>query len=171
MRGMLIEDVNQELLIDKLFERMTTEEAGARLLDLAAERAAAQAPELQANLSRMAEQERHHAVLLADVLRRFGRVPGQEQTRGAELARRTMTPLLQLASEPTVSIDAVLQLLLQAELADQAAWEILEELGKRATLDEDVLRDFRHAARTEKEHTHWVRTHLAQRLESELSLR
>jgi rubrerythrin len=170
---MLISEVNQELLIDKLCERWVFEKMSHRLYGLLLERARLEnAPDgLVGHLERFQRDEKEHEEAIEDVMRRFGRDPVTEElTPSAEMARIECAALLEACRRKDVSLSSMLGVLLAAESADNAAWDLLEELCKTAGIDEDVLRQFRSFQRQEKEHLHVVKESLLTRQRDELRL-
>jgi hypothetical protein len=165
-----IERVNQNLLIDKLCERWRVDALAIELLRVVDARARRErATDLIARLDKIRLEKQEHLAELEAVLRRFGREP-DEDTPSSTLVDRVGTALIDACRQPGASLDVMLEALLMEELIDVTGWQLLEELCKQATLDEDVLRAFRRAGRHEKQHLHVIRDELGRRQRAELEL-
>jgi hypothetical protein len=168
---MLIEEVNQRLLFDKLCARWRAESASVELYGHAI-RLAEQEGADEGVIERLAgfqRQEKAHEEYLEEVCRRFGWA-FSALTESSELARREMEGLIEICSAPGATMHRAMHCLLDAELVDATGWELLEDLCKQATIDEDVVRQFRRAWREEKEHVHFIKTHLMERERKDLKL-
>jgi len=151
-------DVKRAPFTDKLCERWLTERAAVTLY----QRSLPRLPEGErAALERFVGQEELHARMLEQLLIELGSDPrGAPSTPSMNLAASEMEALLELARDPRLEPRHVLEVLLAAELLDGAGWELLIELGKQVSLDEEWLRSFRAASREENEHEHVIREHL-----------
>lgn len=159
---MRIEDVNQELIIDKLCERWVVEKTGVELYGLAIERARVEGVDdpIVEHLVRFQAQEHEHEEMLEEVIRRFGRDPKTEESRSAQVARRSTAGLVETCRSADATFVHILEAILTAELVDGVGWKMLEDLVSQIPFDEDVVRAFRSAERTEKEHLHVIQTTL-----------
>jgi rubrerythrin len=158
---MLRTDVNRKLLVDKLCERWVVEKTAVELYDRAIEHAGRDGarPDVIARFEEIRSQEKDHEEMLEEFIRGLGWDPKKE-TPSAAVALREGAGLLDVCSRADAHLPHVLHALLTAELVDNAGWELLIDLATEAAVDEIVLRRMRAALRQEKEHLHWVRTHL-----------
>lgn len=165
---MLIEEVNQDLIIDEVYERLAAERELVRLYEHAIARGLADRFEA---IPTIRDRKLEHEQALDELLRRFGRQPDREETAGAALARTIFQPLVAVSERPDASVRQLLQVMLYAELTSLAGWELLLDVCKRAPIDEDVVRAVRGFTRQQKEHVHLLRAYLEQLIAEELQKR
>lgn len=127
-----------QVLLDKLGERLAFERGGVRLYDAllvkcagaadAGEGLAAHELDL---LHAFRQQEADHAALLVEVLDHLGADP-TVQTPCADLVGVESAGLVQAMNDPRTSLAQALHVMLDAELIDNASWELLIELAESA---------------------------------------
>jgi hypothetical protein len=161
LRGMVASGVDMltgkrpQTLVDKLGERAAFERGGVRLYDsLIAKCEAVQdgslPPEEIATLHRFRNEEAAHFAVVVETIERLGADP-TAQTPSADLVGMESMGLLQAMNDPRTSLVQSLHVLLDAELLDNAAWEMLIGLA-RSTDHGAIADDFETAARQEAEH-------------------
>jgi rubrerythrin len=148
-----------ELLVDELGERMAFERSGTRLYDALLAKFEAAPGELPGvsrdRLREIRDAEARHFNLVADAMERVGADP-TAQTPGADVTGVASLGLLQALMEPRTTLAQGLKVILIAELADQAGWELLIELVREFGLD-DLEAKFRRALEEEGGHLREVR--------------
>lgn len=166
-------DVDRGDFIDKLAQRWVVERAAVTMYREAIARLRVNEllESLMPELERYCTQEELHATMLEQLLGELGRgdVHGENATPAVNLAASAMAAILESVRAPAATSRSILEAMLMAERLDVAGWELLTDLAKDASLDEDYLRSFRAAGREEREHEYVVRTHLL-RLEREVLL-
>lgn len=148
-----------QVLVDKLGERLAFERTGVRLYDslLVKCRAAPdllRPDELQA-LTLFRDQELEHAHLVIQALETLGADP-TAQTPCADLVGVEGMGLVQAMNEPRASLVQGLHVILDAELLDNAGWEMLIDLA-RAAGHSDIADRLAVAAQQEARHLTQVR--------------
>ncbi len=165
--------VDRADFIDKLAQRWIVERAAVTKYEEATGRLRVNQMlgSLVPDLDRFCEQEKLHAAMLEQLLGELGvkDVHGEHATPGVNLAASAMAAILESVRAPHATARSILEAMLMAERLDVGGWELLTELAKDASLDEDYLRSFRAAGREEREHEYVIRTHLM-RLEHEMLL-
>ncbi len=143
-----------EVLIDKLGERLAFERTGTRLYDallVKFEAAPDELPEVPRDqLRAFREAEARHFNLVADAMEKLGADP-TSQTPGADMSGVASAGWVQALGDPRTTLSQALQVILMAELADNAGWELLIELAVEFGLD-DLVEGFRRALEEEREH-------------------
>lgn len=125
-----------QVLIDKLGARLAFERGGVRLYDAllvkcaSADGAGLSAQEVQ-TLEEFRQQEAAHFGLVAEVLRELGGDP-TAQTPCADLVGVESAGLVQAMNDPRTNLLQGLHVMLDAELIDNASWELLIELAAAA---------------------------------------
>jgi len=166
LRGVIASGVDMltgkrpQTLVDKLGERAAFERGGVRLYEsLLAKCEAVQddplPPDEIATLRRFRDEEAAHFALVGQTLERLGADP-TAQTPCADLAGMESLGLLQAMNDPRTSLVQSLHVLLDAELLDNAAWEMLIDLA-RSTDHGAIADDFETAAREEAVHLEHLR--------------
>lgn len=148
-----------QVLVDKLGERLAFERTGVRLYDslLVKCRAAPgllRADELQC-LALFRDQEVEHAQTVVAALEQLGADP-TAQTPCADLVGMQGMGLVQAMNEPRASLVQGLHVILDAELLDNAGWEMLVDLA-RAAGHTDIADRLAQAAQEEARHLTQVR--------------
>lgn len=149
---------NAEVLVDKLGERLAFERTGTRLYDYfinKCEAAKSGAPISIDTLKRFRHEEAQHFMLIADALESLGADP-TSQTPGADVSAVASGGVLQVLSDPRTSVDQCLEAMLNAELVDNAGWDMLVKLTDDMGLD-DMSKDFQAALNEEDEHLMEIR--------------
>lgn len=149
---------NAEVLVDKLGERLAFERTGTRLYDYFINKceAAKSGPPISIDtLKRFRHEEAQHFMLIADALESLGADP-TSQTPGADVSAVASGGVLQVLSDPRTSVDQCLEAMLNAELVDNAGWDMLVKLADDMGLD-DMSRDFQAALNEEDEHLMEIR--------------
>jgi rubrerythrin len=145
-----------QVLMDKLGERLAFERGGTRLYDtllakcgVEGDHGPLQSEDL-ANLYRFRNEEASHFALVAQVLRELGGDP-TAQTPCADLVGVEAAGLVQAMNDPRTSCLQSLHVMLDAELIDNAGWELLIQLA-RAAGHENIAERFQHAMQQEAHH-------------------
>jgi len=123
-----------EVLIDKLGERLAFERSGTRLYELLLARCEALRDDVPAELvtalNKIHREEKEHFALVDSVLRSLGADP-TAITPSADASAVATAGLVQLLADPRSSLLDCLQAIQIAELADNAAWDVLLDLVQR----------------------------------------
>ena len=129
---------NPEVLIDKMGERLAYERTGVRLYEaflLKLEAAAAEGVEEPhvdiAEVRRIHDDERSHALLLAQCLLELGADP-TAMTPCADVAGVAAQGHVQVLGDPRTTVAQALNSMLMIELGDNASWQLLAELAGEA---------------------------------------
>lgn len=166
-------DVDRPDFIDKLAQRWLVERAAVTMYQAACDRLRDNEllRDLVPELERFQAQEQLHADMLAQLLGELGHPDPHEApaTPQVNLAASAMAAILDSIRAPTATSRSIMEAVLMAENLEVAGWELLTDLAKEASLDEDYLRSFRAAGREEAEHQHVIHAHLM-RLEREVLL-
>lgn len=154
-----------QVLVDKLGERLAFERSGVRLYESALVKCAAQPDllredEVQA-LRLHRDQELEHMHLLKRAIEILGADP-TAQTPCADLVAVESMGMVQAMNDPRTSLVQALNVVLNIELIDNAAWELLIDLARAAGHD-TLAKEFGHAAEQEDRHLLHVRA-LVERL-------
>lgn len=154
-----------EVLINKLGQRLAFERAGTRLYDALIKKCEAGMDEATAGVVRMEklhkfrEEERDHALLVASVLKDIGADP-TAMTPDADVTALASMGLPKVMTEPRTTVLQCLEALQIAELADNVAWENLEELCRSMGLNE-IADQFRKPISQEQVHqeviSEWIK--------------
>lgn len=147
------------VLIDKLGERLAFERGGTRLYDSLLTKCEATPEALPAGalerLRHFRDEEAQHFALVAEALVSIGADP-TAQTPCADLVGVESMGLMQAVNDPRTNLLQSLRVVLDAELLDNAGWEMLIELA-RAMGQDDMADRFEHALQQENEHLLQVR--------------
>jgi rubrerythrin len=153
-----------QVFIDKLGERLAFERGGVRLYDTLLAKCEGSAVELPANvlddLRRFRSEEAQHLHIVTAAIERLGADP-TAQTPCADLVGVESMGLVQAMNDPRTNILQSLHVMLDAEVLDNAGWEMLIELADALGHD-DIAGDFDVALRQESEHLARVRSLLAE---------
>lgn len=143
-----------QVLLDKLGERLAFERSGVRLYDSLLVKSRAMDCGLGdgeiALLQRFREQEAQHFELVAQAVEMLGGDP-TAQTPCADLVGVEGLGLVQAVNDPRTSFVQALHVVLDAELIDNAGWELLIRLARHAGHD-DVAEGFETAVQQEALH-------------------
>jgi rubrerythrin len=157
-----------QVLIDKLGERLAFERGGVRLYEtLLAKCSVADAPLETADLAALTQfhdEEAEHMMMVVDAIRQLGADP-TAQTPCADLVGVESMGLVQAMNDPRTSLVQSLHVMLDAELLDNAGWEMLIDLANRSG-HADIAKQFAVALQQEARHLAYVRA-LVERLTAE----
>jgi rubrerythrin len=148
--------VNKAALVDKLCERLAVETNGVAIYRAVLGKI--DDATIATRLEHFMREEAKHRDLLAAYLDRLG--VSDRETPSARLATLESHAYLRLIDEAGTA-PQLLNILLTVELMDEAAWELIINLG-RDVGDDEMVRTFEQALREEKEHLRAVRGMLAQ---------
>jgi rubrerythrin len=158
--GSLPDHLGGPVLLDKLGERLAFERQGTRLYEAFLKKIEALAlvdgsgPSVE-DLQHICEEELEHFTLLQKVITGMG-ADATVQTPSADIVGVLSHGILQIVTDPRTTIAQTLQAMLNAELADNDGWEMLQglaaELGQK-DLEEQCQRAFEE----EQEHLKKVR--------------
>lgn len=156
----MITGKHPQVLIDKLGERLAFERSGVRLYDALLMKCEAAPQSLPAGaldrLRHFRDEEAQHFALVAECIESIGADP-TAQTPCADLVGVEGMGLMQAINDPRTTVPQSLHVILDAELIDNAGWEML--IGLSRSLGHDDMADrFEHALRQENEHLQTVRT-------------
>lgn len=168
----LVPNGGMAVLLDKLGERLAFERQGTRLYEAFIQKIEAMpiddtdAPTVEA-LRHICDEELEHFKLLQQAIVEMGG-DATVQTPSADVGGVLSHGALQIMSDPRTTIPQALQAALNAELADNDGWKMLQNLAEQldqADLGEQCAR----AYEEEQEHLENVRTWLSQMISSEAS--
>jgi len=147
------------VLIDKLGERLAFERGGVRLYESLLGKCEA-APQVlpEGALERLRhfrDEEAEHFAMVAEALRSIGADP-TAQTPCADLVGVESMGLMQAMGDPRTNVLQSLHIVLDAELLDNAGWELLIGLAKAMGQDQ-MAQQFEQALEQEGEHLQQVR--------------
>jgi hypothetical protein len=150
---------NPEVFIDKLGERLAFERSGTRLYEallLKCQVADAEIGPISVDEVRhFCEEEAAHFNLVAEALETLGADPTAQTPSADATGVRTMG-LMQLITDPRSTVPQALSAMLDAELIDNAGWELLIDLAEEAGQDR-LAEQFRGALQSEAIHLQTVR--------------
>lgn len=160
------ETLSAALFFDKLSERLAFERMGTRLYDglinkcqtLDAESVGPSIDELQ----EIRDEEHRHFLLLNEAIVKLGGDP-TVQSPCADVAGVASIGIMQVIMDPRSSISQCLQVMLTAELTDNAGWEMLSELADELG-HSDLAEQFRGALENEEQHLANVQSWLSGRV-------
>jgi rubrerythrin len=158
------------VFVDKLGERLAFERTGVRLYEaVLAKVPAAHAREgtLTADeLRRVRDDEHRHLLLVREAIESLGADP-TAVTPCADVAGVQAMGLVQVVTDPRVTLTQALAAILTAELADNDGWKLLIAMAEALGQDE-LARRFADALAEEDRHLQLVRRWLAERVELQL---
>jgi bacterioferritin (cytochrome b1) len=147
---------NPEVLINKLGERLAFERAGVRLYDaiiLKCETSADESARQVISIDLLKEfrnQEAEHFLMIKSAMESLG-ADTTAETPDADVMGVASMGISKVLTEPRTSISQCLEALQVAELADNAAWGLLQDLCVGLGLQE-MADDFEHAIEQEERH-------------------
>ncbi|MFA7614898.1 MAG: ferritin-like domain-containing protein [Candidatus Caldatribacteriota bacterium] len=145
--------------MDKLGERLAFERTGTRLYEaLLSKHKGSVGSESYPDFSvlqQFYEEEKAHFILCAEVMEELGG-DSTAVTPSADVAGVAAAGWLQVIADPRTTFQQSLEIILQAELADNACWENLIELASNLGL-ESVVKRFTKAKEEEDVHLETVR--------------
>lgn len=149
-----------QVLMDKLGERLAFERGGVRLYETLIAKCQVTAGELAPQLMAFRDQEAQHLQLVAEAIRQLGGDPSA-QTPCADLVGVQALGFVQAMNDPRTSFLQSLHVMLNAELIDNAGWELLIQLAQ-ATGHPALVEKFEVALAQEAEHLRTLRGLTAQ---------
>lgn len=165
-----LKGVKPNVLVDKLGERLAFERGGVRLYDALLNKfdvhGGWDGGPTRGDLEHHREEEFRHFLLLKDCIDELGADP-TAMTPSADLVGVESMGLVNVMTDPKISLAEALHAQLIAELADVAGWELLISLARSAGHDGMVTR-FEQAFETEETHAEDVRRWLASSVEGDL---
>jgi ferritin-like metal-binding protein YciE len=153
----------QEVLIDKLGERLAFERAATRLYEAMLIKCGAadgSSPIDMAALARIRDDEEMHFRFVRRCIERLDADP-TAMTPCADLVGVQSAGLMQVISDPRTTIAHSLGALLTCELTDSAGWELLIELAERCG-QKDMATELDAALQCEQQHLGMVQGWLRQ---------
>jgi rubrerythrin len=150
----MITGKHPQVLIDKLGERLAFERGGVRLYESLLVKCST-APDLVPNdelaaLQQFRDEEAQHFAMVVEAIERLGGDP-TAQTPCADLVGVESLGLVQAMNDPRSSVLQALHVMLNAELLDNAGWEMLIGLA-RSIGQEDIAERFTLALQQEGKH-------------------
>jgi hypothetical protein len=160
----MIKGTHPQVLVDKLGERLAFERGGTRLYDALLIKCQAAPDALPAGalevLRRFRDEEAQHFALVVEAIKGIGADP-TAQTPCADLVGVESMGLMQAMNDPRTTLPQCLHVVLDAELLDNAGWEMLIGLA-RAMGHDDMAERFQLALDQETEHLVQVRSWVEQ---------
>lgn len=158
------ETASMAVLLDKLGERLAFERTGTRLYEALLNKCqmlgeTTPGPTLE-RIEHFGREELEHFLLINDTIAGLGGDPTM-QTPSADVAGVASMGIMQVMTDPRTSMTQCLQVLLTAELTDNAGWELLIELADNLGYDE-MKTEFERALAEEEEHLQTVRSWLSE---------
>jgi len=147
-----------EVFIDKLGERLAFERNGVRLYEamIAKARNMDTGNDLVGVLQHIRDEEFEHMMLVHAAMEKLGADP-TAQTPSADVAGVMAMGIMQVLTDPRTNVAQCMNALLTAELADNAAWELLIELAQAAG-HPNIADSFVHAKTQEDDHLVKIKT-------------
>lgn len=138
--------------MDKLGERLAFERSGVRLYEAAIAKMLAlnESRRMLQQLEHIRREEAEHMEILVLAIKKLGADP-TAMTPGADVTGVLGMGLIQVLTDPRTDAPQALTALLNAELIDNAAWELLIELAMGNGQDE-MVEQFEKALAQEEEH-------------------
>lgn len=149
------------VLVDRLGERLAFERTGVRLYDALLTKCAAALPDFQLDtIGQFREEELQHYFLLTEVIENMGADP-TAMTPSADSSGVMAQGLMQVLTDPRMTVPQCVEAILIAELADNDGWDLLIQICGEVGLDSEV-RLFRTAKLQEERHLEYMRRWLSQ---------
>lgn len=157
------EEAGMAVLLDKLSERLAFERMGTRLYEALLNKCEAlgessPGPTLE-DIRHIGGEELEHFLMLNETITELGGDPTVESP-SADVAAVASMGIMQVLTDPRSSMPQCLQVLLTAELTDNAGWELLIELAENLGY-QDMKTEFESALANEEEHLQNVRNWLS----------
>jgi bacterioferritin (cytochrome b1) len=155
---------NPEVLINKLGERLAFERAGVRLYDAIILKCESSVDEAASSvvsvelLKQFRNEEAEHFLMVKSAMESLG-ADTTAETPDADMMGVASMGISKVLTEPRTSISQCLEALQVAELADNAAWALLQDLCLGLGLQE-MADDFEHAITQEERHAATIDTWL-----------
>jgi bacterioferritin (cytochrome b1) len=153
------EQAGMAVMLDKLSERLAFERMGTRLYEALFNKVETlgemtPGPTLD-EIKHIGQEELEHFLLLNQTITELGGDPTMESPC-ADVSGVASMGILQVLTDPRTSVTQCLQVLLTAELTDNAGWELLIELADGLGFQE-MKAEFETALANEEEHLQNVR--------------
>lgn len=152
------------VFIDKLGERIAFERTGVRLYEALLSKYAGTSNKKALPPLKLLEQFHHeeqlHFYMLCDVMVEIGGDP-TAVTPAADVAGVSGMGLVKVITDPRTTFTQSLEVILQAELIDNACWELLIELADNMGM-EDLSQQFQRALEEEENHLQHVKEWVTQ---------
>lgn len=149
-----------EVLLDELGGRLAFERGGVRLYEALIAKCQAQmgqaSQDFLERLERFKEEETQHFFMVKEAIEKMGGDP-TAQTLCADVGGVSSMGLMQVLTDPRTTLPQCVYAILVAEMADNAAWDILVELTKKAGMKE-AAENFEQAKRQEDEHLEFMQS-------------
>jgi bacterioferritin (cytochrome b1) len=153
-------ELDRDLVLDLLTERLWFEHTGVRLYETAIARVLSSSDALLRRatplLTRIRAEEHEHATWLEEQLRALG-APADRVTPRTTVARTESSGIARVIEDPSSSLEAVFHAILAAELLDHSGWNLLINLAAEAH-DVEAQGQLRYRLNDENAHLHAVRT-------------
>lgn len=157
------------VLLDLIGERLAFERTGTRLYEALLSKFEAGDPHpsgpTRAELEQIRDDEHAHFMLLKESMERLGADP-TAVTPCADIAAVASLGLLQVVTDPRVTLTEALKAVHIAELTDNDAWMALSDLAEQLGHDE-LAQEFRRALAEEEEHLRLVRSWVTASIEGQ----
>lgn len=157
------EEAGMAVLLDKLSERLAFERMGTRLYEALLNKCEALGETSTAttveDIRQIGSEELEHFLMLNETITELGGDPTVESP-SADVAAVASMGIMQVLTDPRSSMAQCLQVLLTAELTDNAGWELLIELADNMGF-QDMKTEFETALVHEEEHLQNVRNWLS----------
>lgn len=146
-----------ELFIDKLGERLAYERTGVRLYEAAIAKAHGlnESRKIIKQLDHIRGEEAEHMEMVKFAMEKLGADP-TAMTPCADLTSVAGFGLLQVVTDPRTNMVQTLDALLNAELIDNAAWELLIDLSNEHR-QKKLAESFQKALEQEEEHLNIIK--------------
>ena len=158
------EEVGTAVLLDKLSERLAFERMGTRLYEALLNKCEMLGEEVPGptleEIQKIGREELEHFLLLNETIAEIGGDP-TVQSPSADVAAVASLGIMQVLTDPRSSMAQCLQVILTAELTDNAGWELLINLADNLGYT-DMTTQFQTALEHEEEHAEKVRTWLSE---------
>jgi rubrerythrin len=160
------EELSMALFLDKLSERLAFERMGTRLYDGLINKCQALGedssnPSIE-DLQEIRDEEHRHFLILNDAVMQLGGDP-TVQSPCADVAGVASFGIMQVVMDPRTTVSQCLQVMLTAELTDNAGWEMLSDLADELG-HSDLSEQFRQALENEERHLANVQSWLSDRV-------
>ena len=157
----MVKSLNREKLLDVLTERLTFEREGVQLYDtIIAKMEDSRETEVRRMLDRMREhrqQEKEHEEWLEEQVRRLGGT-AHERTEHSILVETESRGIEEVVQNDR-QIPHLFHALLNAELVDNAGWDLLMRIAEEAG-DREAAKEFKKRLFEEQEHLLYVKSAL-----------
>lgn len=160
------------VFLDLLGERLAFERTGTRLYEALLVKLEAADPHpggpTREDVERIRDEELEHFGLLKRSLESLGADP-TAVTPSADVIGVASSGLLEVVSDPRVTLNEALKAVLTAELVDNDSWLMLADVAERLGQD-DMADEFRGALAEEEDHLARVRSWLTSAIEGEAGI-